>query len=171
MPASIREWIAFWHDANDRGCEFLRDDFGMGVVPGLPVLSLLEQAEGDYHWGVRRGDLDAEDPPVLGYCLNDLDHEPPEWEADVGRWESSSGAWLALDYAVGYSSSGGQTLKSHEVAVARLAESLPVHARLGMSCYFEADHLLARVMIGDGWSSLDLLGTVPGPLRTLLRSC
>lgn len=72
LPLSLCEWIAFTHDFR----EGLRDRFPL--IEELfehAAVSLLQQAEGDYHWTIRNDDLDFPDPPVYGYVL-DYDHAP-----------------------------------------------------------------------------------------------
>ena len=110
LPASVREWIAFAHDLNPPDAEWLcvlRDPYQMEEVPGHAALSLLLQAEGDYHWAVQHKDLSSLDPPVYGYHWDHENRDESTFVLDKRNPAATALTDFVLGYAMGYAHGEG----------------------------------------------------------------
>ncbi len=105
LPPSVREWVAFAHDLNPPNSPWLsvlRDPYQMTAVPGHAALSLLLQAEGDYHWAVRHEDLASSDPPVYGYHWDHENRDESTFVPDERNPTATALTDFVLGYAMGY---------------------------------------------------------------------
>jgi uncharacterized protein (TIGR02996 family) len=164
LPPSVREWVAFHQDLDNEAFGVLRDCFTLEWLGDPPVLSLLVQAEGDYHWAVREADRFRDDPPVHGYSW-DLDTD--EDEIDENRFihhrqcAASVSAWV-LRRLMG----GARRLDGFRVHVPdcdrlfqHLAEHFPAPAVFDDLTIFEARNILAYH--ADGVFTVELWKQMP----------
>jgi uncharacterized protein (TIGR02996 family) len=151
LPPSVREWIAFAHDVRraDNYHDVLRDVYQMRELDGLSAVSLLLQAEGDYHWAVRHTDLALPDPPVHGFHWdfenNDEDTFVPDEANPIARTLTS----FALGYVLAYTrgEGGGFGTDVHESAelVRALENTFAVRSKFEETEFFEAENILVRL--------------------------
>jgi len=149
LPPSVREWVAFAHDIRQtKGHHVvLRDVYQMSALPGHPAISLLLQAEGDYHWAVREADLGHPDPPVHGYHW---DYENDD-ETRFVPSETNPTASTVTEFVLGYVSSYlretggsfGADISDPEGLTRDLVAAFPVRTRYGVTDVYEGDGVLA----------------------------
>src|SRR5262245_54533999 len=114
-----------------------------------PAFSLLVQGEDDYHWAVKREDLNQADPPVHGYML-DYENDERQFVYDK-PWSNQVSAW-AIDFILKYmyiSSRGfGFSVKEAGPLLHDLAGSFPVAATIGSNHIFETHNVIAILFSG-----------------------
>jgi uncharacterized protein (TIGR02996 family) len=149
LPQSVREWISFAHDVR-RGegqSEVLYDDSGIRDLERHRAISIMLHAEGDYHWAVRRQDLEQIDPPVYGYYADFIDPSLPGHNVPVAESVTA----FMLDYVMGYSAylpgggSFGVEVDDHVRLAERLVSWAPVHAHRAKTDVYEAEGILVRL--------------------------
>jgi uncharacterized protein (TIGR02996 family) len=104
LPASLREWVAFTHDAGHWYNEtrfVLRDvDAFYDLGDELSALSLLVQCEGDYHWAIRHADLHLPDPAVYGFIEDSQAEQEGMFVPDRDKPLADTLSRFVLEYAV-----------------------------------------------------------------------
>lgn len=172
LPPSLREWVAFAHDARKEYHGFgfiLRDIYQFEELEGHRAVSFLLQGEGDYHWAVHLDDFDRPDSPVYGYGW---DFDEPEDGVFVPDGESPVAADLTsfvLEYAMGYTMGQGGGFGVEVGDSSRLIRELqawfPIHCRASGMDLFEDDDILVRISwFGPGSERVRLLVEVARPL-------
>lgn len=102
LPPSLHEWAAFVADLQQAGAWVLRDRPTLGWDAAIGAVTLLTLSEGDVLWGVRRGHLADEDPPVDAWRLAD-DGQSWDW------WyqHTPTTSQFALQHLIGYLNGAG----------------------------------------------------------------
>jgi uncharacterized protein (TIGR02996 family) len=153
LPPSIREWIAFLQDLEERGAygSVFRDGLSLSELEDHAAFSLMIQGEGDYHWAVKKEHLGDDDPPVDGYLL-DYEEERGRFVHDK-RWAPQVSTWALIHITayLGITGAGGfGTSVSDATALAeRLSRALPVATAFGDVRIFETTNIVAS--ISSGW--------------------
>ncbi len=148
LPPSLGEWVAFAHDI--RTSDVLRDGYHeMSDLPGHAAVSLLLQAEGDYHWAVRHEDFALPDPPVYGFGWNVESGDENSFVPDDRNPVAGSVSEFAFGYAMGYTHGTGGAFGSWVADPADLSRELhaafEARSRLGETEFFEAENILVRL--------------------------
>jgi uncharacterized protein (TIGR02996 family) len=151
LPPSVREWVAFAHDVrrSEHYHDVLRDVYQMEDLAAQSAVSLLLQAEGDYHWAVRHEDFAIPDPPVYGFHW-DLDlRDESTFVPDQNNPVNVAVTGFALGYAMGYihAKGGGFSTEVADSAklIRDLKETFPIQSQFGQSDLFETDNILVRL--------------------------
>ncbi|MBP3959542.1 TIGR02996 domain-containing protein [Gemmata sp. G18] len=154
LPPSVREWVAFAHDANMRPnhpiyLHVFRELYEMENVPDHPALSLLRQYEDGYAWAVHHNTLDDPDPPVHGYgfefengmattCSPDTERNP------LATTVTEFTLGTALTYMKGHVSGDWVSTTSADPAsvLNELAATFPPPTRFGHYNIYEAENIM-----------------------------
>ena len=146
LPPSMREWVAFTGDLEDRAAdELLRDVVEIRDLADplhLDALSLLLQGEGDYYWAVEREHLDEDDPPVQGYNLVGGEFED---DGPVAPRVTDFVLRHMIAYAHGHGGGFAAHVRPNGELLRRLAESFPVHSHWGNLRVFEATNIIVTL--------------------------
>jgi uncharacterized protein (TIGR02996 family) len=168
LPPSVREWVAFTRDA--QSCDVLRDGYQpLRELDGHRAISLLLQAEGDYHWAVRHADLRRADPPVYGFQLDyeSEDESESTFVPDNVNPIADAVSSFAFHYALGYTSGEGGGFGTDVANPARLTRDLeatfPIRVRVGALEIYEAANIMVQVSRRNRQSYAYLRVTVARP--------
>ncbi|MBM3981305.1 MAG: TIGR02996 domain-containing protein [Planctomycetes bacterium] len=150
LPPSVREWIAFAHDARQYPDwhNVWRDAYHLEVVAGQPALALLAQAEGDYYWGMPFAAFEQEDPLVRDYhpdLANDR-YDLCVPVPDVFPYPSTTA--FAISHGIGCTRGGGGFVLDGNSAsrfLGIIALHFPPAASLDETALFEVDNVLMQV--------------------------
>jgi uncharacterized protein (TIGR02996 family) len=163
LPPSVREWVAFAHDAGTRyqnAILLLRDQYMMEEMKGHAAVSLLLQGEGDYHWAVRHEHLWLPDPPVYGFHWDFDNPNVAEIENTFVQDQRSplypSVSEFALRYTLSNTRAAGGGFATRVADPSRLLRDLessfPIRSRFGRrevseveTEIFEAENILVEV--------------------------
>lgn len=160
LPPSLREWVAFAHDVrvSPNYHDVLRDVYQMCELEGTSSISLLLQAEGDYHWAVRHADLAIPDPPVHGFhSYYESDHETtvvPDRANPLAATVTSFALSYVMDYAGGEGGGFGTDVSDPEELIRNLEATFPVRCRIDRTEIFETDNIHVRL---HHWTSREYL--------------
>jgi hypothetical protein len=140
----------------------------MEQLDQFAAISLLLQAEGDYHWAIHHADLALPDPPVYGYGWDDESDDEETFVPDERDPVADRVTAFALDYVMAYAhgSGGGFGVEvaDSEPLIHALTAAFPVRCRIGERQLFETDGILARLDPAPDEPVMRLSVEVAGPL-------
>jgi hypothetical protein len=120
-------------------------------VPVHPAVSLLLQAEGDYHFAVRHKDFALPDPPVRGYHLAHGDQYV--FTQDGQNPIADSVTAFVLQYVTTWTRGEGGGFGTGVAQATDLRRDLraafPTQCRFGQRDLFEADNILVWLVGSD----------------------
>jgi uncharacterized protein (TIGR02996 family) len=164
LPPSLREWVAFVHDArNSNGCYFvLVNGCRLEDLEDHPATVLMSDLEEEFQWAIRHEDFALPDPPVYvfgrvfegGSIFRPADERirfAPDGPDPVAAELSSFVLSLVIDDVRGGGGSRKTTCADDPDGLTRDLEAwFPVQCRFGTMELFEADNVRVRLSPANG---------------------
>jgi uncharacterized protein (TIGR02996 family) len=171
LPASVREWVAFGHDARRKpgGYFVLIHGYSMQELEGHQATSLLLENEWEYQWAIRHEDFALPDPPVYGFGLvfeggsifRPASHSPrfaPDKRGPIAADLTTFVLGSVMDDVGGHGGSRSLTSVDDPAGLIRdLKAAFPVQCRFGTMELFEAENVRVKLSPSDGRPGLRMV--------------